>query len=81
MVVPDAPTSRRRGDPDRDLLPTGIRDVETGVMTPWADLDDLAARDGIVPPTGEALRDVLFGMHKIPGPTPAQIIRWAGEPV
>jgi hypothetical protein len=64
-----------------EILPDGIRYIESGVVTPWADLDDLAARDGIVPPTGEALRDVLFGMHKISGPTPAQIIRWAGEPV
>ena len=40
-------------------------------------LDDLAARDGIEPPTGEALRDVLLEMHRIPNEgVEAQILRW-----
>lgn len=42
-------------------------------------LTDLMARfDGIVPPTGEALRDVLISKNgKIPiGGIEAQIIRW-----
>lgn len=47
---------------------------------PWPLLDEIARLDGIVPPTGEALRDVLLGMHTITGPMPAQIVRWAGEP-
>jgi len=43
----------------------------------WRALDDLAARDGIEPPTGEALRDVLLGMHTIPDEgIDAQILRW-----
>lgn len=37
----------------------------------------LAARDGIEPPTGKALRDVLAGMHKIPDDgIEAQVLRW-----
>lgn len=45
-------------------------------------LDKLAAEDGIDPPTGEALRDVLFSMHKIPPEgLPAKIIRWEKEAV
>ena len=40
-------------------------------------LDDLAARDGIEPPTGEALREVLLGMHTIPDEgIEAQVVRW-----
>ena len=50
------------------ILPGGI--VWPGAMHDeyyaWRALDDLAARDGIEPPTGEALRDVLLGMHRIP---------------
>ena len=43
----------------------------------WSLLDDLARRDGIEPPTGEALRDVLLGMHRIPDEgIEAQILRW-----
>jgi len=39
--------------------------------------DKLAALDFIDPPTGEALRDVLFKLNGIPKePVPAQIIRW-----
>jgi len=45
---------------------------------PWEELDDLAAHDGIVPPTGEALRDVLISKNgKIPASgVEAQIVRW-----
>ena len=64
-----------------------IRIVPGGIVVPprplheeyyaWRELDDLAARDGIEPPTGEALRDVLLGMHKIPADgIEAQILRW-----
>lgn len=44
----------------------------------WNELHWLAALDGIVPPTGEALRDVLVGMNgKIPEDgIEAQVIRW-----
>ena len=43
----------------------------------WNSLDELASLDFIDPPTGEALRDVLFKLNGIPNePVPAQIIRW-----
>ena len=39
--------------------------------------DILAQKDYIDPPTGEALRDVLFGLNGAPdGPEEYQIIRW-----
>lgn len=63
-----------------------IRIVPGGIVWPgamhdehyaWRELDDLAARDGIEPPTGEALREVLSGMHMIPDEgIEAQILRW-----
>lgn len=44
---------------------------------PWNQYDCLAARDGIVPPTGEALRDVLTQYNKIPPEgIECQILRW-----
>jgi hypothetical protein len=44
----------------------------------WEDIDWLASLDGIVPPTGEALRDVLMEKNgSIPEEgVEAQIIRW-----
>lgn len=43
----------------------------------WEELDSLADRDGIIPPTGIALRDVLVGKDKISCEwVDAQIIRW-----
>ena len=43
----------------------------------WYFLDDLAKADGILPPTGEALRGVLVGMHRIPEEgVEAQVLRW-----
>ena len=43
----------------------------------WNELDRLAEFDGIIPPTGEALRDVLFGKDGIPDPAiEAQVLRW-----
>ncbi len=43
----------------------------------WIELDNLALFDGIVPPTGEALRDVLMSKNKIPEEgIRAQILRW-----
>jgi len=62
--------------PDCILAPGG------GAFPPWPafgedELADLARRDGIEPPTGEALRDVLLGMHAIPDEgVEAQILRW-----
>ena len=49
----------------------------------WEELDWLASLDGIVPPTGEALRDVLISKNgKIPlGGIEAQIIRWDPSPL
>lgn len=42
----------------------------------WEDLDDIAFRDSIDPPTGIALRDALIGRNgDINGKT-AQILRW-----
>jgi len=45
----------------------------------WKDADKLAARDGIIPPTGEALRDVFISKNgKIPvDGMEAQIVRWS----
>jgi len=63
-----------------------IRIVPGGIVFPgplheeyyaWRALDDLARRDGIEPPTGEALRDVLLGMHTVPADgVEAQVVRW-----
>lgn len=49
----------------------------------WNELDWLAALDGIVPPTGESLRDVLISKNgKIPPEgIGAQIIRWDPAPL
>ena len=57
-------------------------DVRTGTAKwPWKSevLNNVAALDGIVPPTGEALRDVLVSKNgKIPAEgIEAQIIRWS----
>ncbi|MFA4971981.1 MAG: hypothetical protein WC683_05160 [bacterium] len=54
------------------------------ILVPWTLLDRLAAKDGIVPPTGEELGRVLLGMHekavkRAGGSFPAQIIRWCPE--
>ena len=43
----------------------------------WHDLNDLAIRDGIVPPKGVVLRNVILSKNKIPiGGQEAQILRW-----
>jgi len=58
----------------------GIRHVTDGVAGPlrsWSNYDDLAARDGIQPPTGQALGALFRSMHWIPEEgLPMQIIRW-----
>jgi hypothetical protein len=61
------------------IIPIGII-FTAGGLIPWnfTYMNDIAARDGIVPPTGEALRDVLIGKNgKIPAEgIDAQILRW-----
>ncbi len=54
------------------------RDNGEWILTPWEHLEYLADKDGIIPPTGEALRDVLISKNgKIPKEgIEAQIIRW-----
>lgn len=57
----------------------GIENPQNSFEThSWSELDSLAALDGIVPPTGEALRDVLISKNgKIPeGGVGAQVLRW-----
>jgi hypothetical protein len=51
---------------------------EGACFGPWVAYNCLAARDGIIPPTGEALRDVLISKNgRIPdGGIEAQILRW-----
>lgn len=51
----------------------------SGPICHWWDpyCDELAKLDYILPATGEALRDVLFGLNgDIKGPTEYQILRW-----
>jgi hypothetical protein len=43
----------------------------------WNELDTLAELDGIVPPTGETLRDVLMSKNRLTSDwVDAQIVRW-----
>jgi|GEM_PF-1136370 hypothetical protein len=60
----------------------GIRGCCDENIVPWGELDFLATRDFIDPPTGAALRDVLIGKNgKIPAEgAPAQILRWKWLP-
>lgn len=60
------------------IYPWGIENPQDSFEHyPWEELNDLAALDGIVPPTGEALRDVLFSKNKIPKEgIEAQVLRW-----
>jgi hypothetical protein len=65
-----------------DITPLGINfynfDGRFEKFESWELLDWLAARDGIVPPTGETLRDVLMSKNKIPeAGVEAQILRWS----
>ena len=39
-------------------------------------VDDLAKRDGIEPPTGVALRDLIMEMYGLKEPKKMQVIRW-----
>ena len=57
------------------IYPGGI-EMGEGYL-PWASLDDLARLDGIDPPIGEALRDVLVTTCKIgEDRIEAQVLRW-----
>ena len=50
-----------------------------GILHAWTSWypDRLAEYDFIYPPTGEELRDVLFGLNAVPAePEKYQIIRW-----
>ena len=62
------------------ILPDGITWSQGTIwhVDPWESLGWLAKLDGIIPPTGEAMRDVLIGKNgKIPAEgIDAQILRW-----
>jgi hypothetical protein len=66
--------------PLKAVIPITI--ITRGITTPhefrpWNLLDEIARLDGISPPTGEALSQVLQGMHRIADEgIEAQIIRW-----
>jgi hypothetical protein len=67
---------------DIHIIPTGMLHYHNGKFQKevnwngW-EMDHLAVYDGIVPPTGEALRDILFGKNQISSQGIwAQIIRW-----
>ena len=66
---------------DITLFPWGFRIVNDFHWNYW-ETDQIARWDGIVPPTGEALRDVLISKNgKIPAEgVEAQIIRWNPTP-
>lgn len=64
------------------IIPTGFLFYHNGKFqkeigwNSW-EMRDIARRDYILPPTGEALRDVLMSKNKIPeGGVEAQILRW-----
>ena len=69
---------------DITIMPSGIsglivyHDTQKPILVIWEHLSYLAELDGIVPPTGEALRDVLISKNgKIPSEgIEAQILRW-----
>ena len=57
----------------------GRTETDRGAMySKWDDLDRIAHLDGIDPPTGQALKTVLLGMHPIRDgeKLQAQVIRW-----
>jgi hypothetical protein len=50
------------------------------LIRPWSDLDDLARRDGIVPPTGEELgRGLTAYLNRGLTSEPFQVIQWDGS--
>jgi len=64
------------------IIPTGMLHYHNDKFQKEVNWDswemrNLAIYDGIVPPTGEALRDVLFSKNKIPKDgLEAQVLRW-----
>ena len=72
--------ARVREWPGKAVIPITI--LTDGIEAPrefrsWCLLDEIARLDGIEPPTGEALREVLTGMYTIPDEgIEAQILRW-----
>lgn len=61
------------------VRPDGMKIRGLSFLFPWFDLgvESLAIKDGIVPPTGLALRDVLMSKNKIPeAGIEAQVLRW-----
>lgn len=62
---------------DIKILLNGILYVDTRQFVPWSQLDDLAVRDHIDPPTGKDLGRVLISTNDISiEGAPGQIIRW-----
>jgi len=45
-------------------------------VVPWADLGDLAKRDGLNPPTGDELASLFLPLPKGADTIEAQILRW-----
>jgi hypothetical protein len=61
------------------IRPDCLKLAGLSFLFPWSDrgIKTIAEKDGIVPPTGEALRDVLMSKNKIPDAgIEAQILRW-----
>lgn len=61
------------------VRPDGLKLMGLTFLFPWFDkgVQTIAEKDGIVPPTGLALRDVLMSKNKIPETgIEAQILRW-----
>ena len=65
-------------DEDLILIVSGLGAESLDLNTEWDGdySDDLAARDGIDPPTGFALRDTLKAMYGDEWEGPYQILRW-----
>ncbi len=66
-------------DENRDFAVLSDVTGSTRYFYPWSALDDLATKDGIVPPSGTELGRVLTGFHakklRKEG-VPGQIVRW-----
>jgi hypothetical protein len=65
---------------DIGIYPDGIDNADGtgfGSFAQWVDLDELARRDGIYPPTGKQLGHVFTHAYRISGDgSPFQILRW-----
>ncbi len=63
-----------------DVSPTGI--IDYGAVNDWKRAKGIARRDGLDPPTGEALCKLFHSMYPIPETgAPFQIIRWDPAPL